>query len=45
MNLLKIPTAYAMSGHVATIAFINEPTAGAYGEAPARVAEDFPTQG
>jgi hypothetical protein len=31
MNLLMIPTAYAMSGRVATIAYINEPTAGAYG--------------
>jgi hypothetical protein len=31
MNLLTMPTAYAMSGRVATIAYINEPTAGAYG--------------
>jgi hypothetical protein len=31
MNLLTIPTAYAMSGYVKTIAYINEPTAGAYG--------------
>jgi hypothetical protein len=31
MNLLTIPTAYAMSSRVATIAYINEPTASAYG--------------
>jgi hypothetical protein len=31
MNLLTIPTAYAMSGRVVTIAYINEPTVGAYG--------------
>jgi hypothetical protein len=31
MNLLMIPTAYAMSGRVATIAYSNEPIAGVYG--------------
>jgi hypothetical protein len=31
INLLTMLTAYAMSGRVATIAYINEPTTGAYG--------------